>query len=49
MPYDVNAGKDLVKIDEILARYLWNQKKHLYLRSCLMINGYVMQMKKEMP
>ncbi|MCO6507558.1 MAG: hypothetical protein J6578_02015 [Snodgrassella sp.] len=26
MAYEVNAGKDLVSIDEILARYLWNQK-----------------------
>ncbi|MCO6507126.1 MAG: hypothetical protein J6570_08510 [Snodgrassella sp.] len=26
MAYDVNAGKDLVSVDEILARYLWNQK-----------------------
>ncbi|PIT59493.1 hypothetical protein [Snodgrassella alvi] len=26
MPYDVNEGKDLVSVDEILARYLWNQK-----------------------
>ncbi|PIT22860.1 hypothetical protein [Snodgrassella communis] len=26
MPYDVNAGKDLVSVDEILARYLWNQE-----------------------
>ncbi|PIT53838.1 hypothetical protein BHC44_05445 [Snodgrassella alvi] len=26
MPYDVNAGKDLVSVDEILARYLWNEK-----------------------
>ncbi|MCO6525160.1 hypothetical protein [Snodgrassella sp.] len=26
MPYEVNAGKDLVSVDEILARYLWNQK-----------------------
>jgi hypothetical protein len=26
MPYDVNAGKELVSVDEILARYLWNQK-----------------------
>ena len=24
--YDVNAGKDLVSVDEILARYLWNQE-----------------------
>lgn len=24
MAYDVNAGKDLVSVDEILARYLWN-------------------------
>ena len=22
----MNAGKDLVSVDEILARYLWNQK-----------------------
>jgi hypothetical protein len=22
----VNAGKELVSVDEILARYLWNQK-----------------------
>ena len=27
MAYDVNAGKDLVSVDEILARYLWNQEK----------------------
>ena len=26
MAYDVNAGKDLVSVDEILARYLWNQE-----------------------
>ena len=26
MAYEVNAGKDLVSVDEILARYLWNQK-----------------------
>ncbi|PIT08472.1 hypothetical protein BGI30_09420 [Snodgrassella alvi] len=26
MPYEVNAGKELVSVDEILARYLWNQK-----------------------
>ena len=26
MAYDVNAGKDLVNVDEILARYLWNQE-----------------------
>ena len=26
MPYEVNAGKDLVSVDEILARYLWNQE-----------------------
>ncbi|WP_239350473.1 hypothetical protein [Snodgrassella communis] len=26
MPYDLNAGKDLVSVDEILARYLWNQE-----------------------
>ncbi|WP_257389803.1 hypothetical protein [Snodgrassella alvi] len=29
MPYDVNAGKELVSVDEILARYLWNQKTAL--------------------
>ncbi|KDN12680.1 iron-regulated protein FrpC [Snodgrassella communis] len=26
MFYEVNAGKELVSVDEILARYLWNQK-----------------------
>ncbi|WP_239362269.1 calcium-binding protein [Snodgrassella communis] len=26
MAYEMNAGKDLVSVDEILARYLWNQK-----------------------
>ncbi|WP_370578884.1 hypothetical protein ABX042_15135 [Snodgrassella alvi] len=26
MAYDVNAGEDLVRVDEILARYLWNQE-----------------------
>ena len=26
MAYEVNAGKDLVSVDEILARYLWNQE-----------------------
>ena len=26
MSYEVNAGKDLVSVDEILARYLWNQE-----------------------
>jgi hypothetical protein len=26
MPYEVNAGKELVSVDEILTRYLWNQK-----------------------
>jgi predicted transcriptional regulator YheO len=26
MPYCINAGKDLVNVDEILSRYLWNQK-----------------------
>ena len=27
MAYDVNAGKDLVSVDEILAKYLWKQEK----------------------
>jgi hypothetical protein len=26
MCYEVNTGKELVSVDEILARYLWNQK-----------------------
>ncbi|WP_257381719.1 hypothetical protein [Snodgrassella alvi] len=26
MAHDVNVGKGLVGVDEILARYLWNQK-----------------------
>ena len=26
MAYEMNKGKDLVSVDEILARYLWNQK-----------------------
>ncbi|PIT47757.1 hypothetical protein BHC46_05570 [Snodgrassella alvi] len=26
MCYEVNAGKELVSVDEILARYLWNQE-----------------------
>ncbi|WP_239350481.1 hypothetical protein [Snodgrassella communis] len=26
MAYEMNAGKDLVSVDEILARYLWNQE-----------------------
>ncbi|WP_100136894.1 hypothetical protein [Snodgrassella alvi] len=26
MAYDVNSGKDLVSVDQILSRYLWNQK-----------------------
>ena len=26
MCYEVNAGKELVSVDEILARYLWTQK-----------------------
>ncbi len=33
MAYDVNAGKDLVSVDEILARYLWKQKQHRHLRN----------------
>ncbi len=28
MVYDVDAGKDLVSIDVILARCLWDQEKH---------------------
>ncbi|WMY91381.1 hypothetical protein [Snodgrassella communis] len=27
MAYFVSAGVDLVSVDEILARYLWNQEK----------------------
>ncbi|WP_180296295.1 hypothetical protein [Snodgrassella communis] len=26
MFYEVTAGKELVSVDEILARYLWNQE-----------------------
>ncbi|WMY91383.1 hypothetical protein [Snodgrassella communis] len=26
MAYEMNAGKDLVSVDEILTRYLWNQE-----------------------
>ncbi|MCO6525156.1 hypothetical protein [Snodgrassella sp.] len=26
MAYEMNAGKYLVSVDEILARYLWNQE-----------------------